>query len=89
MGMPNDMSLSIMLAAENCAWGKSTALLEHDQGLDILVPCLLGNLFLKSGKCLVHLFLVHKWLWVQGVNEANLLKLSPCKAFTPPVLSCY
>ncbi len=88
MSMANDIFLSVALAADYSSVGRGVSSWKHDGGLNIFVPCLWGNLFFESRECLVCLFVIQVWLWVQHVNETNILKLSLCKPSVPLVLSC-
>ncbi len=47
MGMPNDVSLSIMLAANHGSTGKGVPLWNQDGGLDVPIPWLGGDLLLS------------------------------------------
>ncbi len=87
MGTPNDVSLSIALAADYGPASKGGATWDHDECLNVLIPNFRSDFLLKLGKGLVCLLAIQVWLCVWGVHEANFIKLSPGKVFAPLFLS--
>ncbi len=84
MGMPNDVSLIVALAADYCPMGQSIALWDHDGCMNVFVPSLRSDFLLKGRKEIVCLLIVQVGLSIWSVYETNFLKLSPDKVSSPP-----
>ncbi len=87
MGTPNDVSISIVFAADYRPAGKGVALWDYDGCLNVLVPRFRSDFLLKREKDLVCLLVIQVRLYVRGVYESNCLKLSSGKVSSSPFFS--
>ncbi len=76
MGAPNDISLSVLLAADYGSEGKGVAMWNYDGCLDVLVPSLWGNPSLRAGNVLSVW-----WLFRYGCGSG--LSMSPTSSSCP------